>query len=333
MPAAVPLAIVGSAAVGAAASSSASRNTTRAAERTAATNNDLQREVYNRNTGNMQPYLEGGNRSYAAWQDFMGLTDRPQAQAPQQPGGPQVQPAVSTGGGLVGGGGGGGYSGRDTALSFGGQDMALASGEGGTPMRPGSNVNALNGYEAPPVMPLQPGAEPQTWPTQPGQPDATGAGAGVPNALSGYDRFRASTGYETGLAEGYRGLNTRLAGQGRLQSGDAQREAVRYGQNYADSFATNYLDRLMQGTQVGTGAANALAGVGTNYANATSANNNNALNATANANASNASTIGGLAGAAGSAAAYYYGNRPPPTTSSYGGGNASSGYGRPIFWG
>ena len=309
----VGAAIAGSAVIGAAATSSASRNTTRAAESTAETNNALQREVYNRNTANMQPYMEGGGRSFAAWQDFMGLTPRPQANQPQAQ---QSYPTGQPGGSATYGGTGGSAYG-----DVGVMDMAMASDDGNMPMRP----NAL-------YSPALGGAQVQ--PQQPGAPLANTGQPGAPaNALSGYDQFKASTGYETGLAEGFRGLNSRLASQGRLFSGDAGREAIRYGQNYADTFSTNYLDRLMQGTQIGAGATNALAGVGTNYANATGANNNNALAATAAGNAANAGAITGLAGNVGSAAAYYYGNRPSPTASSYGGGNASTGYGRPIFWG
>lgn len=159
-----------------------------------------------------------------------------------------------------------------------------------------------------------------------------GAAQRVPNALSpamtqqsAFDTYRNGLGYQTGLTEGMRALNLQAGNRGKLNSGAAIKDAIKFGQNYNQGFVNSYLDRLYQGTMLGAGAANALSGVGTNYANAVSANNNSALNATAQANAANANALGDMAGGIASGAAYYYGNRAPNALgSSYGGTNPQS---------
>lgn len=155
-----------------------------------------------------------------------------------------------------------------------------------------------------------------------------------PNALSGYDSFRNSLGYQQGLDEGNRSLNLRLANRGQLLSGDAAREAVRFNSDYAQRWAGNYLDRLMQGTMLGAGAANALSGVGTNYASGVAANNNNALSVQSGAWQQGAQGTSDMAGNLAGAFAYGYGNNwgrnPAATASSY--QQASSGFGRPLNW-
>lgn len=65
------------------------------------------------------------------------------------------------------------------------------------------------------------------------------------------DWLRSTPGYQFNYDEGARALNTKLAGQGRLQSGDAMREAERYGQNYGDRIFTDQFNRL--GVLAGTG--------------------------------------------------------------------------------
>lgn len=301
MPAAVPLAIVGSSIISGVASSNASKSTAKAAENTAAANNALQLQIYNQNKQAQQPYLQGGNRAWDAWQSFMGLTQPAPATPATQPitGQPQVLPAQNASPLL--------------SSKLNGNALAMRLGEG---------------FERPVT-----GGGAGLTPTPPGQTATTpGTGATPPpagNALSGYDMFKQSMGYQTGLTEGMRSLNARLATGGRLFSGDAGREAVRYGQEYAHSFAGDYLGQLMNGAQMGAGAANALAGVGSNYANASAANNNAALNARANANAATAGAIGDAAANAGTALGYYYGNRAPAGNAL---GSSYSGYGRPIMW-
>jgi len=102
-------------------------------------------------------------------------------------------------------------------------------------------------------------------------------------AQNAFDIFKNSTGYQSRLAEGYDALNSGLASAQVLQSGAAQKEAVRYGQNFASNEFGNYLGALGNQQGVGLSGASALAGVGQNYANTMAANNNQAASAVGNA--------------------------------------------------
>lgn len=297
----VGAAIGGAAIIGGVATSKAASKTSKAATQTAEQNNATQTAIYNQNKAAQQPFLQGGNTAWQAWQSQMGLA--PQASTQPQP---QSAGGISTG-------------------QYGG---AVAVGNNGNAlMRPGL-ATRLEGDGAGGLTSGMTG-QTQTLPANALSPGGAG-GPATPNALTGYDAFKASMGYQEGLDEGMRGLNTRLASNGQLFSGDAGRAAIKYNQQYADSFRGNYLDRLMQGTQVGTGAANALAGVGSSYANATSANNNAALNARANANAAAGQAWSDGAANVATGAAYLYGNRSAPGGNAL--GSSYSGSGRPIFW-
>jgi hypothetical protein len=82
MPVALPVAILGSAAIGAVASSSASKKATKAATDAANQNNALQQDIYNRNTAALAPYTEAGSAATPAIQALLGIgrPDRAQAQ-------------------------------------------------------------------------------------------------------------------------------------------------------------------------------------------------------------------------------------------------------------
>lgn len=148
-------------------------------------------------------------------------------------------------------------------------------------------------------------------PTPQGGSITTGAG-GVPapqqipeNALSGAqsptDWLRSTPGYQFNLDEGMRALNTGLAGQGRLQSGDAKREAIKYGQNYGDRIYGDQYNRLAGIAGAGQTASSANQQAGMNYANNQTSLNMNNANARASSyqNGANAWTnaLGGVAGA------------------------------------
>lgn len=70
----VALAIGGAAIVGAAASNSAAKKSANAVTTAANNSNALQAQIYEQNRATAQPYIEGGNRSFAAWQQSLGLT-------------------------------------------------------------------------------------------------------------------------------------------------------------------------------------------------------------------------------------------------------------------
>ncbi len=94
-----------------------------------------------------------------------------------------------------------------------------------------------------------------------------------------FDTFRNSTGYQFRLGEGLDALNSGFAGSGTLQSGDAMRSAIEYGQNFASNEFGNYLNALGSQQAVGAGTASSLAGVGQNFAGTViNSNNQNAAN-------------------------------------------------------
>lgn len=321
----VGAAIGGAAIIGGVATNNAANRTARAAENTANTNNALQRDIYNRNVAIQTPYLQSGNRSMQAWMSMMGLA--PETQPAATPsvssmGNYQTNPAVS--GGDPGTRGLPGLTRQlelSSDLNGSGMPMAntlpTATGTGAV----GSGIKGED-FTGPQINPGAGGGVN----AMDGVVGSTGTGT---NALTGYDAFRQSLGYQSGLDEGNRALTARQASQGRLLSGDAAREAARYNTDYAQRWAGNYLDRLMQGTMLGSGAANALAGVGTNYASAVGNNNQNALAVQSNAWNQGAQGISDAAGNIAGGIAYGAGNnwgRTGSMASSYSGG------GRPIWF-
>lgn len=121
------------------------------------------------------------------------------------------------------------------------------------------------------------------------------------SAMSAFDNYRNSTGYQFRLREGMNALNSGYAGRGVLQSGAAVRAATEYGQNFASGEFGNYLNNLQVQQNLGAGAASSQAGVGQNFAgNVTNLNtaNANALAAGAVASANNTNgMIGGVSNA------------------------------------
>lgn len=113
--------------------------------------------------------------------------------------------------------------------------------------------------------------------------------------------LRSTPGYQFNFDEGMRGLNTGLASAGRLFSGDAGREAIRYGQNYGDRIYGDQYNRLAGLAGAGQTASSANQQGGQNYANALTSINQNNANAKASSyqDGANAWTnaLGGAAGA------------------------------------
>lgn len=291
-------AIAGAAVIGGVAQNRASSRTARAAETTAANNNALQTQIYTQNRATQTPFLNAGNRSMDAWLRMMGLGE-------PSPGLSSVANGGATG----------------NALNPQGRTYPGLAGRAPEPL--GRAYGAGEDFSGPQINPGLPGGQPT---------GATGGAAGSGNA--GFDAFKRSLGYQASLDEGNRALNLRLANRGQLLSGDAAREAVRFNSDFAQRYAGSYLDRLMQGTMLGAGAANALAGVGTSYAGAVGANNNNALNMQAGAWQNGAQGLSDMAGNIAGGIAYGYGNNwgrtPNALNSSY--QQASSGFGRPLNW-
>lgn len=123
-------------------------------------------------------------------------------------------------------------------------------------------------------------------------------------AMSAFEKYRDSTGYQFRLNQGMNALNSAYAGRGVLQSGAAIKGALEYGQNLATGEFGNYLNSLQTQQNLGAGAASSQAGVGQNFAgNVTSLNtaNANALASGAVARANNTNgVISGVSNALGS---------------------------------
>jgi hypothetical protein len=73
VPVAVPLVAAGAAVAGSVISSNASRNAARTAQNVANQNNQLQADIYARNTAALDPYVQAGNTATPAIQALLGL--------------------------------------------------------------------------------------------------------------------------------------------------------------------------------------------------------------------------------------------------------------------
>lgn len=212
----------------------------------------LQKEIFDKLWGGTQVQRDAGDAATRQMAALMGLSlpaSTPQAQTQPAITQPQVQPTA---------GNYGSYS-----PGYGGM-VAMRDPESGL----GMNAMSMGGAEGPQVQPQMTGNAMAIG----GMPATTATGANAmqtdPTAW-----LRSTPGYEFNLKEGQRSLNTGLASQGRLFSGDAGREAVRYGQNYADRIYGDQWNRLAGIAGAGQTAQSQGAGAATNYAN----NSGNAL--------------------------------------------------------
>jgi hypothetical protein len=137
---------------------------------------------------------------------------------------------------------------------------------GGAPAGGGSVTNpAQQGTQAPGTVT----AQPQQNPLSP---------------QSGFSAFVNSPYYQFGQNEGMRALNHGLASRGMLESGDAMKSAIRFGQDYGYSQGLMpYIGLAENQTNRGVQSAGAIAGVGMNALNSISASNTASGNAIANA--------------------------------------------------
>lgn len=264
-----------------------------------------QRYIFDQTRADNRVRQQTGDAASLMMAQLMGLGPRQGGQGgqqpqtwPQQPGGPSLTF-----------GGSGPAGGRPGAAQFG---NALQDGEprsfGGGMV---TNQNQMNdGNALSPGPQFMPGGEDFSGPqvynggaSVPGGPQTLPgqSGGGGNNAFNATDWVRSTPGYEFDFNEGARALNSRLAGQGRLQSGDAQREAIRYGQNYGDRIYNDQYNRLASISGAGQVASSANQQAGQNYANNQTALNTNNANARASSyqNGANARTnaLGGVAGA------------------------------------
>lgn len=310
--------------------SSAARRGAQATQAATDQSSATQRYIFDQTRADNRIRQQTGDAASLMMAQLMGLGPR-QGQGRQQP---QTLPGGMGGmggPGLTMGGSGpsGGFGGsRPGAMQFG---NALQDGEpmsyGGGMVTNQNNITEGNALNMPQFM--QGGEDaygPQVYyggaavpgdpQVLPGQPDG-----GDTNAFSPTDWLRSTPGYQFNFDEGARAMNTRLAGQGRLQSGDASREAIRYGQNYGDRIYGDQYNRLASIAGAGQVASSANQQAGQNYANNQTNLNMNNANARASSYQSGANAwtnaLGGVAGSA----TWALGQMPstPPATTRPGG--------------
>lgn len=217
----------------------------------------LQRDIFNRIWNGTQVQRDAGEAATRLMAQIMGLNLPAQGQQPITPQNPANRPGQT------------GNQQTDLTQILGGRNIG--------------NRNAL-AMEASPAM--TGGAEfmpreeaPQTQPLANMNANALAVATGQQAPFNVTEWLRSTPGYEANYREGMRAMNTGLASQGRLFSGDAGREAVRYGQNYADRIFGDQFNRLAAIAGAGQTATSQGSQAGQNYANnAGQAYQQNALN-------------------------------------------------------
>jgi hypothetical protein len=291
--------------------SSAARRGAQATQAATDQSSATQRYIFDQTRADNRIRQQTGDAASLMMAQLMGLGPR-QGQGRQQPQtlpggmGGIGGPGLTLGGSGPGGGLGGG---RPGSMQFGNalQDGEPMSYGGGMSVNQNdmSDGNALNMPQS--MMGGEDVYGPQIYyggasvpgdpQVLPGQPDG-----GDANAFNPTDWLRSTPGYQFNFDEGARAMNTRLAGQGRLQSGDASREAIRYGQNYGDRIYGDQYNRLASMAGAGQVASSANQQAGQNYANNQTNLNTQNANARASSYQNNANAwTNALGGAAGSA--------------------------------
>jgi hypothetical protein len=212
----------------------------------------LQKEMFDKIWGGTQVQRDAGDAATRMMAQLMGLSLPAQTPTAPKAGQPQVLPGQPQGSSpltitkTIG---------NALAMRMGEPGMSdfggLTSGRTGQTQTPG---NALN-------------------PTGPFAPTQTPGGQAVPGSTPAAAPFdptawlRSTPGYEMNFKEGARALNAGLASSGKLFSGDAGREAIRYGQGYADRIYGDQFNRLASIAGAGQTATSQGSQAGQNYAN------------------------------------------------------------------
>lgn len=247
-------------------------------------NNALVRELYGRNEANFTPWMQSGQRASPLIDSFLYGPQQQTAQPQQAGDAPYTMSAPS--------------------YSY-GQPAYPQNADNRAGLNP-TNTLTMDVDRMQPLYDLSTGVQlPMPGQQQvPGavttpQPQAQQGG----NGLGGYDAFVNSPYYQNPLQEGFRALNHGLASGGMLNSGDAMKRALRYGQDYGAGRQDEFLALAGGQANRGFGAASALAGVGQNMVSDTSANNRSAADALSNAallrGQANQNLYGGIGGALG----------------------------------
>lgn len=277
-------------------------------------NNQLATNIYNANAARLDPYSAMGLPAGGEFNALLGIASPAAANPASAP--PPLAPV---------GTGPAGYTGPSLEQIMGMQHDGI----------PGNYQAAMAAYQAAQASPsnaaasiAMPSAAPAAA-TPTGTPAATGTAAPASNnALAGFQTFYNSPTYQVPLAAGLKGVNTKYAAAGALESGAAMKAINDYAAGNASQALGTYMDQLYRQEALGEGASAALAGVGQNMVGQVSANNNAAASAAGNAalvagngTASMWNTIGsGIGTAAGSIAGAMGSSYSPNNALAYSGG-------------
>lgn len=244
-------------------------------------NNALAQQFYDRNTANFQPWMQSGGRANSLVDSFLF--------GPQQQAAPaQQQQTISTA-----------NSGAPNWSAYlqANPDVANAYGSVSSRNFPTPESYAQYHYSRHGQAEGRqlPGTQQYGQPAQVAQPQ---------NALmDGYKAFEASPYYQFPLQEGMRSLNHGLASRGMIESGDAIKSAIRYGQDYGSGRMGEFIGLAERQSDRGVQGASAIAGVGQTAL--ASQSQNNAMIGQSQANraiaggVANANMWSGMAGAIG----------------------------------
>lgn len=280
---------IGSALLSSSAQKKAAKQAAQVATDNTTANNALARWVYDQNRGALNPWQERGNTAGRAYNALLGLGEVPPGQTNSN-----MPERV------------------DLPMQYGASD--LINPYGGQAFRQqgfNEDYGIINGgFDGPGGLPINPILQEQAsipqpqYQTAPAQPDQMAGGVTAPSPYQqAFDNYRNSTGYQFRLNQGVNALGANWAARGLKGSGAALRSVQDYGQNIASNEFGNYMNMLLNQSNMGLSAANAQAGVGTNYAGQVTANNNAGADAAANAallrGQANSNLFGNIAGVAG----------------------------------
>jgi hypothetical protein len=313
---------IGGSLLGASAQKKAAKQASNAETQAAQMNIDAAKEFRAENQANFQPNLQSGFRANALIDSFLygpqpdnyytgapaagtGVQTNPvaaQTPVPQQAPSATFAPANTFGG----------FAGalQQGALNFRDRNDLAVPVTGPLAGRiPGTFPTGGAGGGATP-LPAQQGAQtPGTVTAQPQQNPLS--------PQSGFSAFVNSPYYQFGQNEGMRALNHGLASRGMLESGDAMKSAIRFGQDYGYSQGLMpYLGLAENQTNRGVQSAGGIAGVGLNAMNTIANSNTASGNAIANAALARGSANSNMYAGIGSALGGFAG-------SMFGGGGSS----------
>lgn len=79
---------------------------------------------------------------------------------------------------------------------------------------------------------------------------------------TGFDNYKRGTGFDFLLGRGLDGVNAAQAGRRMFNSGATAKGLQEFGSNLSNTYADNYMQRLLSLAGIGTSAASALTGAG-----------------------------------------------------------------------